>query len=524
MQINVPKNREDIFFKLAYARGALGGNLSNWQKVCYLEHLWHWNKFYESDQDGTKNGLKDYELSFQNLASSFLHTGFRSDLTPSAHFETGLGSHRVAVIHALDQLEIDSKLDIPKNINWSEDAPSRFSMFFSRGTSLPVLREAILEQINFERETFVPVLLIWPKAQKFTLEIIETLYDNLQDDLVGIDIELSTKGLKNLIALTYGTEHEWATNEDGIENKFHDTRDINSNKQKVTAIILKPGSSKKVDKLKLEIRKLWNSSFQGVHTTDSWLESLRVFSAISDPFSLAQLENCNLSNQISVISRVSQNLSELISTPTGVMDFVVTGSQWLELFSLRKCNDLDIVVKETSKRSLSVIQNIDLHNEYLKQFGLDINEIIDNPSKHVWIAGCKFIAPEIYLEIMYARKEPKDISFLNKYKKSCSFYEDTVKVFKDNLVYFVTTPSQNKKNYRKWSETFNGPFSISEFRTILDSNLSQTRLISRFTDIIRKIKWQSIRFVNFIKKFIPLSIKNYIKKGILAFSVIFGKR
>lgn len=288
----LPPNRDDFYFKVSFARSILRNHGDSWARICYLESLFHWNKFEERESHGSKPekvGASAFEKSFSELVASVLRNGFQLDRITQKELDSGIGSHRIATLIAIGQLRMGQLRDLEK-ISLGSDSKS-FGDFHLMGVSPRVTSEAVLEKMNIFRETFVPVLVLWPRAQEYKTLVQTIIGEEFKDiSLLSIDVEVSKNALRSLVSVIYSPTEVWARSLRGVNSKFQEVKSNSSLTQKVTVTVLPPLPGPKLRQIKEKIRAVWGNSFQGVHTTDNWQDSLRVFGTVSSPEALHQLE------------------------------------------------------------------------------------------------------------------------------------------------------------------------------------------------------------------------------------------
>ena len=489
MESYLPRNRDDFYFKLRYARGLVTNSVDTWAKVCYFESLFFWNHFLEKDVRTTKKNPQDFEDAFHRLQISLRQTGLDKSLIPPADFKNGLGSHRLAALIAIHQVK-GNAWDL-EDIGWRDNV-NTFGFFNSLGLAPPVIRDAVIEKINFCRERPVQILLIWPRAQEFKPDILKRLSgEEFPTELLVIESSLTEQGLRNLVATTYAPSENWAKNLRGIGAKFREVRDPESSKQTVTMVVLPAGDPQETVPLKSEIRKLWARAFQGIHTTDSAPEALRVFTALSSPFSLAQLDASAPKNHLNVLMRLTEACSELSSRATGAAAFAVVGSQWLDLLGIRKSADVDVVVSDLEIFNDAELTGLDIHNDYLDQFNVPSHELIYSPAMTTWVHGLRLWSPHIYADLMKSRGEQKDIAFLDAFREKIAKLESLAADHSKKLV-FQSYKDGKLRTSSFWEAASNGPFGASKFAGV-EKNWSLGSLevsTQKLTRIVRQQLWK----------------------------------
>jgi len=410
------RKRDDIFFKLPYARSLLVSEDSRLNKSLYLNHIYAFNNFFEYSP--RKNGAKDFLYSFKSLAKAISSQSFldeNSKLPIDAKGNLRNGSHRLSLKIACSQLFPLMPISLvfdedpsPQVINWD------FNYFSSLGMNRQNIDRAVMERISFFRNLHSPTLLIYPRAEKSFQEIIDKLNENGQKINSITKIVVDENLLSKIIAVGY-SEDDWATNEDSIMLKCKEA----GGSGLVYMISLQESENTVLSDLKSEIRKLWNHDYQGIHITDDWWQSFSLYSTLSNPNSLEFLYSVSLSDvvkSVQKLSKISRNLNEQFASP---YDFAISGSQILEFLGIREAGDLDLIVSKRYESEAVTSENLlcDLDNEYFRGFGLNPFEIVDSDRDCIWLFGMRFVKLEILYKIWCVRKANKDVLFLSNVMK-----------------------------------------------------------------------------------------------------------
>jgi hypothetical protein len=216
-------------------------------------------------------------------------------------------------------------------------------------------------------------------------------------------INLNYVGVNNLIKELYRGE-EWIGGlfPKGISNK---TRKCITNKLFPTILILiSMNDIKKLIELKEKCRKKFNLGKHSLHMTDYQEDTYRV--------------GCSLLNKNSIhflnygtndIADNSKNLliryfNEIKNEPE---DYCITSSIIMEMYGLRKANDLDYLHFENIELKG---EKINCHKgKWLKYYHINKDDIIYNPKYHFYCSGYKFITLNVLKEMKKKRGEEKDI-------------------------------------------------------------------------------------------------------------------
>lgn len=405
--MKTPTLRDDVWFKVPLARDLLLGRTTRFASLMYAEHLFHWNRFYE--ESPRKIGLQQYLTHFSDLAQSMATSGgFDARFNPMPVTRSGValdGSHRMALHTAARELRLgwtqpttDVKNAEPPSYGWD--------YFHNKGVHQDVLIAAITQKVVSDAE-HVPMLLIWPRAMEYEAEIWKVLQSALPAASISIHCQLNSVGIQNVVTLAYRDE-SWAQKMSGIARKASREAGSNQSDASVSVVPLPWVSQSDLKDLKQDIRRIWHEEFQGVHTSDTRPESIRIWTSLSSVQSVAGLNTIPPKKYHQKIREFGPLAETSCNLPFGPSSMAVSGSQWLDLRGIRSSRDVDLISDE------DLLTGVEFsHNEYLPRFGISPTEILYDPDKHIWLFGLKFLSPDIYLYIMSIRNESKDRAFIN---------------------------------------------------------------------------------------------------------------
>ena len=115
-----------------------------------------------------------------------------------------------------------------------------------------------------------------------------------------------------------------------------------------------------------------------------------------------------LNNGTNDISESTKNLLKTYFENNVDEDYCLTSSLILEMYGLRKANDVDYLHKNDKK-----LENFGLHSGvWLEYYKENKDDIIYNPSNYFYFNGLKFASLKVVKEMKNNRKEPKDINDL----------------------------------------------------------------------------------------------------------------
>ena len=310
------QNRDDVFFKLPFARSLIGNYRDSDAKNMYINSLYHFNNFFEDKP--SKNSSHDFIQSFEELAKSVLNFDsnqrFEREVEVDVRGHLLNGSHRIAAEIAFNQINRTSRglnrFEVSSTnlaTNWD------LNYFASIGIGSAYLNRATLERISFFRGRYSPLLIIWPAAEEYTSSILSFLHTR----------EIKIRSLHKLIvdptllAKVVGpsySEATWSQSRESIDAKLKDTGTHGT----ISIILLEESNLQSMSLIKDELRNIWNNSIKGIHITDDWWESFSLFSTLTSPSSikfLYTLSDEDFFGSLHKFSRMSRQINDEINSP-----------------------------------------------------------------------------------------------------------------------------------------------------------------------------------------------------------------
>ena len=155
--------------------------------------------------------------------------------------------------------------------------------------------------------------------------------------------------------------------------------------------------------LKEKCRGLYNLGKHSLHMSDYTEDTFRISSALLNKNSVHFLNNGT-----NDISNETKKLLEKYFKQDITEDYCLTSSLILEMYGLRKANDIDYLHKDDDK-----LDGFGVHSgEWLTHYGIAKDEIIYNPDNYFYFNGLKFVSLEIIKKMKQNRKEKKDVADL----------------------------------------------------------------------------------------------------------------
>lgn len=397
--------RYDLIIKYLYVKNYLKNYKTDYFINLYKNHIILFNNAKELDNN--KNNIDDFINCFNNLIEDIKKNGFNENYKiPYNNNLITNGAHRFSICYYLN-IEPKFVLSIPMNQRYD------YYFFNKRNNknniiSVQTLENCILECIKINKN--LKCMLFFPQFYKDNnlFNKCLNLIENNSKIIFKKSITLNKNGLSNLIKELYRGE-EWIGGlfPNGINpgGKFNYVVNNNKEIQELYLIILKNDN---IINLKKQIRKIYNNH-HCVHTTDYFEDTFRTASSLLNENSLFFLNNSNISNLSNNSKKLLKEYFNIMSNKNNSDEFCITSSIVLELFGLRKANDIDYL--NTNNIAISTNNQISCHKDkWLNYYNYNKDEIIFNPQHHFYFNGLKICTIQIVKEMKENRKENKDIN------------------------------------------------------------------------------------------------------------------
>lgn len=388
LQVNpislVNKNRIDIMAKLIYLE--MKEVCNEYATDLYLEHIRVMTKdsFVEAGSD--KKDKSSFITSFEYLLKNMKENGFEKESLPipvDKNFQLMDGAHRTAAAIFLNIPVTIIKIDVIAKYDQYD-----FTYFMNHMMKEEYLDHMILRYIKLKNKK-IACLNIWPSAIGHDEEV-NSLIENV---LYKKNVKLNENGAFNYLAQIY-KEYSWAKNDgDGFSGIYRKLVPCFPNFNPVKVFFIEIEEFKEILDLKEKIRKIYKIDKHSVHATDNIEETIQMSEILLSKNSIDFLNNANVIKYKNTFKLLDGCLNFDLSKT------VFTGSIVLALYGIREANDLDY---------LSIIDDSLSHNEYIKLYGITLNEAIFDPRNYFIYFGRKFLTLSIIKQFKINRNENKD--------------------------------------------------------------------------------------------------------------------
>jgi hypothetical protein len=403
-------SRFDLIAKYLYIKSADKNLQTNFFKQLYHNHLITFNSCIElpattvGEQSIAKTNITVFMDTFNKLIENIKHNGY-DERFPIPVGKNGViinGAHRLVTSYYYNV--------IPKTITMDETGNTGYNYdFFLNRQGKPKLTEKYADAMALEyvkHNPSVRTMIIYPSA--YNREIIKKIKKIINEYgyiYYHKFLMLTVEGVNNLIKELYRGE-EWigglfpkGWSPGGKASMCVFANGVNP----VLYISICMNDVNKSKELKEKCRVLYNLGKHSLHMSDYTEDTFRISSALLNKNSVHFLNNGtnNISNE-------SKKLLEKYFKLDITEDYCLTSSLILEMYGLRKANDIDYLHKDDLK-----LDGFGLHSgKWLSYYGEKKDDIIYNPDNYFYFNGLKFVSLEVIKKMKQNRNEKKDITDL----------------------------------------------------------------------------------------------------------------
>jgi len=389
-------SRFDLAFKLFYLNvKSKNENLANY---IYSEHIraFSLGKFDEPGNE-EKNSLKKFIEDFNTTFNSIETFGFDSAKTIIPLSKNGSisnGAHRVASAIYLDKKVTCVELDTENHIY-------DYDFFYKRGVSSEVLD--IIATTFIEYTNNLHIAFLWPTGINKDEEIKKTIPNIVYKKT----IKLTPNGAHNLLSQIYYGEEWLGSVEDDFKGSKGKLVECFKTFDSFDVIAFQANSLKDVLVIKDNIRELFNIGKHSVHITDTKEEALRVARTVFNENTLHFLNYAKPNKYLSTHKKIDEFKAFLFKNKIEVEDTLIDSSLILSCYGLREAKDTDFFYYKNNEIKFNV-EDINIHDEELKYYKLEKEELIYNPKNYFYFNDIKFISFEQLYKMKTLRAEEKD--------------------------------------------------------------------------------------------------------------------
>jgi len=402
-------------------------------------------KFIEVGKEN-KNNFDDFIHEFKKTFEDIKINGFDSKKTLiplSKNHSIANGAHRIASsIYCNKIVEcIETEVD-----NHIQD----YKFFYNRNISSDILDTVVTTFIKYSSNMHIAFL--WPIGKKENIQI----KDIMPNIVYKKKIKLNHNGAHNLLSQIYYGE-EWLGN---IENNFKGVNgkliECFKTFDSFDVVAFQANSLNEVLKIKENIREIFNVGKHSIHITDTKEEAIRTAQVVFNDNSLHFLNYAKPNTYISTHKKIDIFKQFIKENNLDSKDLLIDSSFILSCYGLREAKDTDFFCNDNSK-IINKFEDINIHDEELKYYTENKNELIYNPKNYFYFNDIKFISFDNLYKMKTIRNEDKD-------KNDCKMMEalienNEIKEFinrlKQNILYFKIKARAKLMNMLKYVGLYN---------------------------------------------------------------------
>ncbi len=388
--------RLDIAFKLLYLE-MLKFDVA-FAKEIYKEHIraFSLGKFAEPGNDD-KNSIERFVEDFHATFESIKTDGFDSSETLIPLSQNGSianGAHRVASAIFLDEDIACVKLDTYDHIY-------DYKFFYNRNIPSAILDTVVTKFVEYANNVYIAF--IWPIAQSSD-EQIESIIPNI---VYKKEFTLNPNGAHNLLSQIYYGE-DWLGN---MENDFSGSKgkliECFKTFDPVKVVAFQAGSLDEVLQIKEDIREVFSVGKHSIHITDTKEEAIRTAQIVFNDNSIHFLNYAKPNKYISTHQKIDTFKTFLDKNNLHSKEVLIDASMVLSAYGLREANDTDFFCSDNSKIKVE-FDDINIHDEELKYYDENKNEMIYNQNFYFYFNDIKFLSFTQLYKMKTNRDEEKD--------------------------------------------------------------------------------------------------------------------
>jgi hypothetical protein len=405
-------NRFDLAFKLLYLE--MKDYDMKFSKDIYKEHIraFSLGKFTEPGNEN-KNSIDKFIDEFNKTFENIKQNGFDKNKTLIPLSKNGSianGAHRVASAIYLDKNVDCVQID-------SSDHIYDYNFFYTRNVSRDILDMVATKFV--EHASNIHIAFLWPIGINKDKEVKE-IFKNI---VYEKKIKLNANGAHNLLSQIYYGE-KWLGD---VKNHFSGANaklvECFKTFDEFSVIVFEANNLDEVLKIKDNIRDVFGAGKHSIHITDTKEEAIRVARVVFNDNGLHFLNFAKPTKYISTYNKVAQFKKFIFENNLDVEDVIIDSSMILSVYGIREAKNIYFL----SKKDINVkFEDINLHNEELKYYKMDLEDIIYDSRNYFCFEDLKFISFDLLYEMKKNRDEIKD-------RNDCKMMETFIEsnIFKD---------------------------------------------------------------------------------------------
>ena len=304
------------------------------------------------------------------------------------------GAHRVASAIFLDKNVDCVYLD-------TSDQIYDYDFFYKRNISGEILDTVVTKFVEYANNVYIAF--IWPTAEEND-EKIKEIVPNI---VYRKEIKLNPNGAHNLLSQIYYGEEWLGSVEDNFRGSQSKLVECFKSFDPIRVIAFQIDCLDEVLKIKNKIRSIFNVGKHSIHITDTREEAIRTAKIVFNDNSIHFLNYAKPNQYISTHRKIDIFKEFLSANNLNSNDVLLDSSIILSAYGLREAKDTDYFCHDNSKIKVK-FDDINIHDEELKYYGENKNDMIYNQKFYFYFNDIKFISFTQLYKMKTNRDEEKD--------------------------------------------------------------------------------------------------------------------
>lgn len=388
--------RFDLAFKLLYLE--MKNKDVKFAKEMYKEHIraFSLGKFSEPGSED-KNSIDKFIEEFHKTFEDIKTNGFDSSKTLIPLSKNGSianGAHRVGSAIFLDEAIDCVNIDTYDHIY-------DYDFFYKRNISRDILDTVVTKFVEYASN--VHIAFLWPIAVGND-EKIEEIVPRI---IYRKEIKLNPNGAHNLLSQIYYGEDWLGSVKDNFRGSQDKLIECFRSFDPIRVIAFQADSLDEVLKIKDNIRDIFNVGKHSIHITDTKEEATRTARIVFNDNSIHFLNYAKPNKYISTHRKIDTFKEFIKENDLNSNDFLLDASIVLSAYGLREAKDTDYFCSDNNKIKVE-FDDINIHDEELKYYDENKNEMIYNQKFYFYFNDIKFISFTQLYKMKTNRNEEKD--------------------------------------------------------------------------------------------------------------------
>jgi len=397
-------NRLDVAFKLYFLEMIENDVIFSYKM--YIDHISAFSsgKFTEPGNNN-KLGAEKFIKYFLDTFRDIEKNGFdkRRSLIPlSINCSIANGSHRLASAIFLDKDIYGVKIK-------TNDHIYDYNFFYKRKIPFEILDSVVTKFIEYAPNTYIAIL--WPIGEGGCTNALK----NIPNIIYKKKIKLNPNGAHNLLSQVYNREEWIGTVDDNFKGSNGKLIECFKTFDSFEIVAFQAENLSNVLEIKEKIREFFNVGKHSVHITDSKEEAIRLSRLVFNDNSIHFLNYAKPNIYSSSHDKLKEFKKFIKSNNVDNSNTLIDSSLVLSLYGIREANDTDFLCVDRIK-ILNTFNDINAHDEELKYYDSNKDELIYNPENYFYFNDIKFLSFDKLYYMKKKRAEKKDINDLQMMK------------------------------------------------------------------------------------------------------------